>query len=324
MVRDPGAAVTHPMTPGSGGGDCSGIGGGAVVIAPGDQPPCDEFGLDYSALPVDRGDVVVISCPPADAEVVELTAGAVIVRWPWPDPEVEDEDAGLLAVFTDRNKRAPTLWRFDPDPAERQLAVGDRIQVSIPERVGNVNYTEAHFQPAPSSIEQIVAGSFSGEGYDVVFMGVLPYGVSECRATVAHHDLRIRVDLYGPEPVTVRLLQRPYAWLVDGDQVLDPGAIRWSFYKPLWWVKQGTSEPGAPLAAPQWPLHLIERHGAAPTAGAGGLEQGGLVAVVLRRVDERDLLGRHSAGDELVLQLVLSELRRSTVGNCLASELVPG
>lgn len=250
------------------GGDSGVIGDDdLVVIAPGDQPPRDEFGLDWSALPVDRGDVVRISCPPAEAEVVELATGAVIVRWPWPDPEFDtDEDAGLLAVFTDRAKRTATLWRYDPDPADRQLAVGDRIQVSIPGCVVNVNYTDVHFHPAPSSIDQIAAGTFSSDGYDEVRMGVLPYGVSECRATVENPDQRIMVGLYGPEPVTVRLVHRPYAWLVDGDQVLDPEANRWSFYKPLSWVELGNAEPGAPLQAPQWPLHLVERYSATPTA----------------------------------------------------------
>lgn len=244
--------VSYPKPdprPGSG-ADSGVIGVGAVVIAPGDQPPRDEFGLDWSALPVDRGEVVVVSCPPADAEVVELTPTATIVRWPWPDPDI-DQDADLLAVLTDRTRRQPTMWRYDPDPADRQLAVGDRIRVSIPDCVVNVNYTEAHFYPAPSSIDEIAAGTNSADGYEEVFMAVLPYGVSECKATVEEPDLRIRVGLYGPEPVAVRLVHRPYAWLVDGDQVLDPGANRWSFHKPLGWVEKGRSEPGAPLATPQ-------------------------------------------------------------------------
>lgn len=247
---------------------------GRVVIAPGDRAPRTTGGWTDEP-PVERGDVLRISCPPADAEVVQAHGegrdGFVVLRWSWQpsgeDITGDDDDTGevdeeadrLLAVPVDPAQRPLMLWRYDPDPANVLPSVGDRVKVSIPPTVAHVSYTtETRLH------EDMVAGRPPRDAD--VHIAVLPHGISECQATTeGDNDQRISFSPYGPEPIRVELLHRPYRFLEDGDEVTDPAGRRWKFFKPLSWVNFDRDEPTPPLAAPDWPLHLICRYDMAPT-----------------------------------------------------------
>lgn len=218
----------------------------AVVIRPGDPIPRDEDGYAHvDEQTVDRGDVLRVRCTPATAKVVMTTDEAVIIRWPWPqDAEVDDDEADMLAIWTDRAERAPMLWRFDPDPADAELTVGDTVEVSIPPAVVHVSYAAALYHD----------GDGDGDGVE---LGVLPYGVQE--STTISPGCHLKIYPYADSPITVERLHRPYPFLRDHDQVRDAAGQRWEFFKPLGWVALETGTPAPALAAPQWPLTLLCR-----------------------------------------------------------------
>lgn len=216
----------------------------AVVIGPGDSMPRDEDG--YAHLDeqiVDRGDVLKVWCPPAATTVVMTTGDAVVIRWPWPqDAELADDESDLLAIPVDRTTRTPMLWRFDPDPADVQLSVGDTVEVSIPPAVVYVSYA---------------ARLYHDVDVDGVELGVLPHGVPE--STTISPGCHLKIYPYSDSPITIERLHRPYPFLREHDQVRDAAGQTWEFFKPLGWVALDTSTPAPHLAAPQWPLALLRR-----------------------------------------------------------------
>lgn len=80
------------------------------------------------------GEVVSISCEPADAQVVKVTDHYVSLKWPWRELDSSSQMRwnGLLALprHETNPEWANTPWRVEPDPSE--LAVGDICMVGIP------------------------------------------------------------------------------------------------------------------------------------------------------------------------------------------------
>jgi hypothetical protein len=240
--------------------DIEPVGPTRVVVAPGDRAPRHSDGWGFE-LPIDRGDVLVVACEAQEAEVVHVDDDTVVLEWPWVDRAAGDRRVALLVDAAHRD-HSWSLWRFDPDPAQIS-DTGCRVRVSVPPTVVHACYDEVVLTADERSSRQPPPDH-------AIAVAVLPHGVSECRATTdGPVDQRILLYPWGPEPFTMALVHRPYPWLQDGDEVLDSTGGRWAFYKPLWWV--GVDDQRAdtkPLAAPMWPLSLVERHGSPPSESA--------------------------------------------------------
>lgn len=215
---------------------------GQVLVTGGGPCPRDEAGRPRSVFRV--GDVLRVSCPFLEAEVVGAHQWEVRVRWPWRQADVPSAPGGDGEVVFPLDQRASrSLFQLDREPG--RLRPGDRCRVGIAPRVIHV-----------AAIRRWFPDQDLGWRHRCLCLWVLPQGVP--------HDLGEDVevlDAYGAEPVRVELLARLYGFLDDLDVVADRRGRRWEFCRPYWWVEVDRDDEReglpAPLAGPAWPLTLL-------------------------------------------------------------------
>lgn len=183
----------------------------------------------------ERGDVVEISAPAATAVVTWTTDSSVhLDRWPWGPA---DQGVGVPFDLAERRK-GWGVWRFDPEPGP-DLQPGDEIRISIPATVVHVTWD------TPGAC-----------------FGALPYGVQE-DINNRRPDKPDEMLIYPQAPLTIDLIHRPYGFLHEQDEVLDPAGETWTFYQPIRWMQHGialrTGKVTGATEGPQWPLRLVQR-----------------------------------------------------------------
>ncbi|AWN32588.1 hypothetical protein [Streptomyces sp. NEAU-S7GS2] len=231
---------------------------GRIMVAPGDRVPrCELDG--HPDCPIERGDVLRVSCPAGQASVVEVWEdGTAVIEWPWPEP-----DGALLPTFAVRVPESGSVqfavpFRNTP-PLVRGMRAGDTITVDMPPTVVHVSYTEAIWYAAARDARRPPADS------DVV-VAVLPHGVSETQETThVGADQRLLLRPWSADPLTIELLCRPYEMLRNHDQVRDAAGAVWTYTGPLDWHTASCSTSRA--EGPVWPLTLTERYNTEPTPG---------------------------------------------------------
>ncbi|HZD69625.1 MAG TPA: hypothetical protein VFA45_12135 [Actinomycetes bacterium] len=186
--------------------------------------------------------------------VDEATRYWLGVRWPWLQAyrmAGHDWDGGVGFDFEEWHA---TPFRVEPDPTT--LRPGDRCRVGIPPTLAHVLEVHAWYPDR-------AMGWLPGES---VLSTLLPSGVAH---KLGNLDEASALNPYGPEPVRVELLLRPYGFLADLDVVADRDGRPWEFVRPYWWVELDRDDqrqgPPEALAAPRWPLALRRRGGMEPT-----------------------------------------------------------
>jgi hypothetical protein len=143
-----------------------------------------------------------------------------------------------------------TPFRVEPDPTS--LRPGDQCRIGIPPTVVHALEVECWFPDRDMSW-------LPGES---VGLTLLPRGMPH---RLSNRDQASHLSPYGPEPIRVELLLRPYAFLEDLDVVTDQGGRRWEFCRPYWWAGLDRDDecegPPPALDAPRWPLTLLHRRG---------------------------------------------------------------
>jgi hypothetical protein len=172
------------------------------------------------------------------------------VRWPWLRAYRLGGHDWDGRVGFDFEEWHVTPFRVEPDPTT--LRPGDRCRVGIPPTLTHVLEVHAWYPDRDM-------GWLPGES---VLLTLLPPGVAHSLANV---EQAFGLNPYGPEPVRVELLLRPYGFLEDLDVVADRDGRRWEFVRPYWWVELDRDDqrqgPPEALAAPTWPLALLGRRG---------------------------------------------------------------
>jgi hypothetical protein len=223
-----------------------------VLVASGGPAPRDASGRPDPPFRV--GDVIQVECPFAATEVDEASPYSIGIRWPWVQRYREAGHVWNGEVGFSFKELHVTPFRVEPDPAT--LRVGDCCRVGIPPTVGHVVEVHAWYPDRD-------LGWLPGES---VLLTLLPPGVSN---ELRNRDREFGLNPYGPEPIRVELLLRPYAALEDLDVVADRDGRRWEFYRPYWWVELDRDDiragPPETLAGPAWPLALRRRGGVEPT-----------------------------------------------------------
>lgn len=219
---------------------------GRTVVKPGNRIPRDAMG--FADVPIQRGDVLRVTCAAGTARVVEVLShqDLVIVEWPWTSPAGEDPYTVALRI-PEGGRAKFGLFEFSPPPT-RDTRAGDVFTVTVPPSVVHVSYVgggwdRSHGTP---SVEQLDAN---------VVVAVLPYGMSETPDTTGERaEKRIELGLWSVEPWTAELLCRPYEWLPDRAEVIDAEGTSWEYLGPLDWVTTRTTPR---TEGPVWPLTLV-------------------------------------------------------------------
>lgn len=212
-----------------------------VVVAGGGPCPRDDVGRPRSLFRA--GDVVRVSCPFTETEVVSADERDVRVRWPWRqgDAGASAGSEGVMVLPLEEESRS--LFQVAPEPGG--LRRGGRCRVGIPIEVVHVVAVRRWFPDQDL-----------GWRRRCLSVWVLRQGV-------AHNlgeDVKV-LDPYGSAPVRVEQLARPYPFLDDLDVVADRRGRRWEFCSPYWWAEPDRDDERegipAPLAGPAWPLALL-------------------------------------------------------------------
>jgi hypothetical protein len=228
---------------------------GRLLVEAGGRCPKDELGRPRSRFR--PGDVLGVSCPLRETEVVEANQFHVCVRWPWrwlqEAQDRQDQTSGVdnskwrVQLCFDRDRDHPDadrLFRFDP--ALPVLEAGDRCRVGIPPTVVHVPDVFSWWVPRRWSLDPPAS----------LAVHVFPQGVPH---DLGRDHLLDSLHSYQREPIRVELLFRPYPQLRDLDVVADPQGRRWAFCAPWWWVELGHDDASeglpAPLAGPVWATH---------------------------------------------------------------------
>ena len=222
-----------------------------ILVTPGDRVPRDSTG--HPDCPIERGDVLRISCPAGEAKVVEVWGeGTVVIQWPWTDPDATRRPTFAVRLpETDDPIRFAVPFRNTP-PLTRSAREGDVITVDMPPTVVHVSYTDATWYADDRDAGRPPADSH-------VLVAVLPYGTNETvGATRDGADQRLLLRPWSAAPMTVELLCRPYEMLRDHDRVRDASGTVWTFTGPLDFHTADRRTPRA--EGPVWPLTLTERH----------------------------------------------------------------
>ncbi|MFI9155692.1 hypothetical protein [Streptomyces sp. NPDC053367] len=227
--------------------------GRRILAAPGDRVPRDSIG--HPDCPIERGDVLRISCPAGDVKVVEVwDESTLLVEWPWTEPDATRRPTFVLQLpDTDEPVQLAAPFRNTPQRL-RGLKEDDVITVELPPTVVHVSYTDTVWLAVDREAKRPPADS------DVV-VAVLPYGTSE---TVGTGDGagQLIMRLWSVDPMTVELLCRPYEMLTDHDRVRDAAGTVWEYLGPLDFFTPDRRTPRT--EGPVWPLTLIERYGMQP------------------------------------------------------------
>jgi hypothetical protein len=221
------------------------------VSAGGSRPSPDE----EPAAGVRRfraGDVLRLSCPATPARVTAVRRGTVALKWPWwrHDPDcdwIEWNGDVALAAGEDASVWERSLFRTEP-PLE-ELTVGAACTVGIPPTVVHV-VRVTHFETPPETgrlprPRGCVTVMPAGESFDPDF----------------DEEFVQQGEGFDPEddiPLTFEPLFRPYAFVEEGDEVVDADSRAWRFDGPWDWAPYD----GAGPPEPRWPLTLLTRSGA--------------------------------------------------------------
>ncbi|MEU2129024.1 hypothetical protein [Streptomyces sp. NPDC018352] len=189
-------------------------------------------------------DVLELECPFTGTTVTNASRYHVSVRWPW-----LEVDSGAESFRWNGERALPTpeareCELFRSEPVETALKAGDTCRVGIPPTV--VHVVEVHHFDPP-----LVTGMLPRPA---CYLDVLPQG--ETRDPELE-DQAYAFDPAGGEPIGVRLLFRPYAFLEPGDEVADRDGRAWRFDAAWDWHPFDGAGPGAPA----WPLALLFRGG---------------------------------------------------------------
>lgn len=219
---------------------------GRLLVEAGGPCPKDELGRPRSLFR--PGDVLRVSCPLRETEVVSANRFDVCVRWPWRwlhDAQVRRDQASGVDNSTwwgqlcfDRDRACPDadhLFQFDPGLAV--LQAGDRCRVGIPPTIVHVLDVSSW----------CVASRWSLEPPASLAVHVFPHGVPH---DLGPDDLLDSLRPYQHEPIRVELLFRPYPHLRDLDVVGDRDGRRWAFCAPWWWVELDHDDASQGLPAP--------------------------------------------------------------------------
>lgn len=218
-----------------------------VLVAPGDRVPRDVIG--HPSCPIERGDVLRISCPAGAAKVVEVWGeSTAVIEWPWPEPDAQRRPTFAVGLpETGEPVRFAAPFRNTP-PLARGVREDDTITVDMPPTVVHVSYTTTTWYAADREAGRPPADSHA-------MVAVLPHGVNE--TCDDRTDQRLILQPWSAAPMTVELLCRPYAALEDNDRVRDATGTTWLYTGPL---DFHTTERRTPRTeGPVWPLTLTER-----------------------------------------------------------------
>jgi hypothetical protein len=220
-------------------------------------------------VPFRPGDVLAVSAPFVDTVATSVSETEAILRWPWrrADPDSISGWTGGEFGFPFREQHK-TLYRTEPPL--RALRAGQRCRVGIPPTLLHVVEIESLDAPEDTSMLPRPSG----------WLTLLPAGTA---FDPTDRDRCVDVELVaawepdGPtpgvelvEPIRMELVFRPYAFLVDGEVVVDADGRRWRFEVPYWWQELGRAGQGwlTPrwVGAPSWPLALAAEDGAVALA----------------------------------------------------------
>ncbi|MEU0405558.1 hypothetical protein ABZ318_36215 [Streptomyces sp. NPDC006197] len=143
------------------------------------------------------GDVLRVSCPPAEARVAEVSRFDASVEWPWAeiDPQSQVRWNGRRAFVMSSDSPDWTMSLFKTDPEPWNLQVGDSCLVGIPETLVRIidigRYDppqDVGRLPRPHTMLVVVPADYSDEA-------------------LSEHD-GDTIDLESAAPVTVELVSR--------------------------------------------------------------------------------------------------------------------
>ncbi|MBM7437997.1 hypothetical protein [Streptomyces sp. HB132] len=118
------------------------------------------------------GDVLRVSCPPAQGRVVDVFPFDVAVEWPWAqiDPQSQFRWNGQRAFATDPDSPDWTTSLFKTDPEPWKLHAGDSCLVGMPEtlvRITGIHRCEppqdVGWLPRPHTMLGVVPADYPGE-----------------------------------------------------------------------------------------------------------------------------------------------------------------
>ncbi|PZT77535.1 MULTISPECIES: hypothetical protein [unclassified Streptomyces] len=209
-------------------------------------------GSAYALKHARVGDIVTLRCVPREAAVAGVSDQCVSVRWPWNeiDPDSMTQWNGLRSI-----PRTPDTPDWDSEPFQ-VLSPADVIrpqgvcEVAIPDVVAYVAAIDEF--PEPLDVGWLPRPS--------VYLTLVSHGV---RVPPHAEEVGFTLDPDGAEPIEAEMIHRPYAFLRDGDEVVDHAGRAWTFSAPWRW----TSFDQGPGNAPEWPLNLISRDREADSQG---------------------------------------------------------
>jgi hypothetical protein len=216
-------------------------------------------GLGRLLVPFRSGDVLRVSLLFVDTTVIDATESAVTLRWPW---RRNGRSLWLGAEFTFSLEEPNRSWLYRTEPPLRALRAGQRCRVGIPPTLVYVLLVDRLDVPQDTGMLPQPSG----------WLVTLPAGVSFDPSEPVGLLLEL-IAAWGPdgptpgvelvEPIRMELVFRPYAFLADGDVVIDAGGCRWRFEVPYWWRQlDGRGEAGPRgEGAPDWPLRLSSEDG---------------------------------------------------------------
>jgi len=221
-----------------------------ILVSPGDRVPRWDLN-GHPDCPIERGDVLRVSCPADEAKVVEVWDDAVaVIEWPWPEPDAKRRPTFAVELPQSGTVTFAAPFRNTPSLA-RGVREGDTITVDLPPTVVHVSYTTDTWYADDRDAGRPPADSH-------VIVAVLPYGVSETQETTrGNADQRLMLRPWAAAPMTVELLCRPYEMLEDHDKVRDATGTTWLYTGPLDFHTRDRRTPRT--EGPVWPLTLTER-----------------------------------------------------------------
>ncbi|MER6370112.1 hypothetical protein ABT255_17310 [Streptomyces mirabilis] len=109
-----------------------------ILVSPGDRVPRDSIG--HPDCPIERGDVLRVSCPPGAVKVVEVwDESTAVVEWPWPEPDAKRRATFAVRLPESGTGQFATPFRNTPRLAQGALREGDTITVDMPPTVVHVS-----------------------------------------------------------------------------------------------------------------------------------------------------------------------------------------
>lgn len=109
-----------------------------ILVAPGDRVPRDFTG--HPDCPIERGDVLRVSCPAGEARVAEVWGeGTVVIEWPWSEPDAKRRPTFAVRL-PESGAPVPFAVPFrNTPPLAHGVQEGDVITVDMPPTVVHVS-----------------------------------------------------------------------------------------------------------------------------------------------------------------------------------------